>query len=116
MRPIRKLVFSIALAFYFLYELVKSSVNVAAAVLAPSRPVRPTFLMMPLDATSDLEIMLTANLISLTPGTLSVDVEHGRGHLLIHSMFGADDPEDETRALKEGMERRVLRATRGERF
>ncbi len=116
MKRISQLYYSVALALFFLMELFVSSVRVAAAVLFPTRPVRPTFLLMPLDATSDVEIMLTANLISLTPGTLTVDVEAGRGRLLIHSMFGADDPQAEIDSMKQGLERRVLRATRGERI
>ena len=116
MKRILQLYFSVALALFFLMELFISSVRVARAVLSRADKVRPTFLLMPLDATSDAEIMLTANLISLTPGTLTVDVAAGRGQLLIHSMFGADDPQGEIDAMKTGLERRVLRATRGERL
>jgi multicomponent Na+:H+ antiporter subunit E len=115
-KRISQLYYSVALALFFLMELFISSVRVALAVLSPSGKVRPTFLLMPLDASSDSEIMLTANLISLTPGTLTVDVAAGRSQLLIHSMFGADDPQAEIDAMKQGLERRVLQATRGERL
>jgi multicomponent Na+:H+ antiporter subunit E len=49
------------------------------------------------------------NLISLTPGTLSVDVSADRSTLLVHAMFGAD-PEGLVRDLKGGMERMVKEA------
>lgn len=103
----------INLSIYFIYELFVSSVRVAWDVLTPEMKAKPTFIVMPLDAKSDLELMLTANIISLTPGTLSIDLNENRTELLIHSMFGADDREGEIKALKQGIERRVLRATRG---
>jgi len=101
------------LAIYFFYELIVSSLRVAWDVLTPELKAKPTFIIMPLDAKTDLELLLTANLISLTPGTLSIDLNADRNELLIHSMFGARDPEGEIEALKRGIERRVLRATRG---
>ncbi len=108
----RRLWGSIALFFGFIYELVVSSVRVAWDVLTPRTYARPGFVIMPLEAKTDMELMLTANLISLTPGTLSIDLSADRTELLVHSMFGGDDPEAEIAALKHGIERRVLRATR----
>lgn len=108
----RRLWGSIALFFGFIYELVVSSVRVAWDVLTPQSYARPGFVVMPLEAKTDVELMLTANLISLTPGTLSIDLSADRSELLVHSMFGGDDPEAEIAAMKHGIERRVLRATR----
>jgi multicomponent Na+:H+ antiporter subunit E len=96
---------------FFLYDLFTSSIAVAWDILTPTLRARPCFLEMPLDARTDVEIMLTANLISLTPGTLSVDVSPDRRTLLVHAMF-ADDPEAVIAGLKDGMERRVLEALR----
>ena len=112
MSLIRRLWGAITLFFYFHYELIVSSVRVAWDVLTPHNYARPGFVVMPLDAKTDVELMLTANLISLTPGTLSVDLNEDRSELLVHSMFGGDDPEAEIAAMKHGIERRVLRATR----
>lgn len=99
---------SLHLVLYFFYELVVSSLRVAWAVIVPSSVKHPAFLTMPLDVKSDLEIMLVANLISLTPGTLSIDVSEDRSSLLVHAMF-AEDPEAEVKGLKDGMERMVAR-------
>ena len=112
MTLIRRVWGAFSLFVYFHYELIVSSLRVAWDVLTPRNYARPGFVVMPLDARSDTEVMLTANLISLTPGTLSIDLSNDRSQLLIHSMFGGDDPEAEVRALKRGIERRVLRATR----
>ena len=102
---------AVKLALYFLWDLVTSSITVAHDILTPTDYSRPAFLEMPLDARTDVEIMLTANLISLTPGTLSVDVSPDRSRLLIHAMF-AEDPDAVIRDLKDGIERRVLEAMR----
>ena len=64
---------------------------------------------MPLDAKTDAGILLVTNLISLTPGTLSIDVSEDRKTLKVHAMF-ADDPDAVCHALKSGMEKWVIDA------
>lgn len=97
---------AIRLLAFFLYELIKSSVDVAWDILTPTHRARPRLLEMPLDAKSDAGILMATNLISLTPGTLSVDVSEDRSTLLVHAMF-ADDPDTLIADLKGGMERKV---------
>ena len=99
-----------ALAVFFVYELVLSSVRVAWAVIAPNPPISPGIIAVPLDVRTDLQITLFANLVSLTPGTLSLDVSEDRRTLYVHDMF-VDDPATSSTALKAGMERKVLEAT-----
>lgn len=96
----------IRLFFFFLYELVVSSIRVAWDVITPAHRSNPAIIEMPLDVKSDLEILLVTNLISLTPGTLSLDVSPDRSTLYVHAMF-ADDPEALIHELKDGMERKV---------
>ena len=96
----------VRLVLFFLYELVVSSLRVAWDVITPSHKSRPAIIEMPLDVKSDIEILLVTNLISLTPGTLSLDVSPDRSTLIVHAMF-ADDPEALIRELKDGMERKV---------
>jgi multicomponent Na+:H+ antiporter subunit E len=91
---------------YFLYELIVSSVRVAWDVITPTQLSNPAIVEMPLDVKSDLEILLVTNLISLTPGTLSLDVTPDRSTLIVHAMF-ADDPNALVDELKNGMERMV---------
>jgi multicomponent Na+:H+ antiporter subunit E len=91
---------------FFLYELVVSSFRVAWDVITPRHKSNPAILEMPLDVQSDLEILLVTNLISLTPGTLSLDVTPDRKTLIVHAMF-ADDPDALVKELKDGMERMV---------
>jgi multicomponent Na+:H+ antiporter subunit E len=64
---------------------------------------------MPLDVRGEMEVLLVTNLISLTPGTLTLDVSEDCSTLYFHVMF-ADDPDAIRKQLKEGMERWVIEA------
>lgn len=93
----------------FIYELIVSSVRVAWDVITPTHLSQPGVIAVPLDVTTDEEILLVANLISLTPGTLSLDVSSDRRTLYVHAMF-VDDPEALRQELKTGMEQSVIEA------
>ncbi len=99
------------LATFFGKELLISNLKVLWDVITPRHISRPGIIAIPLDARTDLEIMLVANLISLTPGTLSLDLSEDRRLLYIHVMF-LDDIDQTRRQIKEGLERRVLEVMR----
>lgn len=94
------------LSVYFLKELVKSCLMVARDCIARHPRLHPAIVRMPIGEKSDLEIFVLANLITLTPGTLTLDVAEDRSFLLIHSIY-AEDPEALVADLKSGMEHRV---------
>ncbi len=110
-RYCRKLFDGTLLTLYFIYELIKSSLKVSWDVLTPKHRSKPALIAVPIEAKTDAEITVLANLVSLTPGSLSVDISEDRSHLLIHALF-VDDPEAFKEELKNGMERRVLEAMR----
>lgn len=91
---------------YFLVQMIKSNLRVAHDVLTPTHHMRPGVIGLCLEATSDLEITIFANLISLTPGTLSLDISSDRKVLYIHAMY--IDDLDELRAEIRDLERRLL--------
>lgn len=101
----------VGLTLFFLKELVVSSVRVAIDVLKPEMTMTPALIAVPLDLKSDAAITLLANLVSLTPGTLSVDVADDRSCLYVHAMYG-DDPEAVRRSIKHDFERRILEVIR----
>ena len=104
----RRTIAAVGLTLYFIYDLISSSVQVALAVLFPGSTIKPLFVEVELDAKTDVAIMMIANLTSLTPGTLSVDVAPDGRRLLIHAMF-ASDPQSVIDGVKRGLEPRVLR-------
>jgi multicomponent Na+:H+ antiporter subunit E len=87
-RSLRRIRSVISLALLFLYELGVSAVRVAIVVLTPDMKsvLRPAIIAFPLTIKSDAEITLLANLITLTPGTLSVDVSEDRSLLYVHAL------------------------------
>ena len=98
-------------ALFFTKELIVATYRVAKDIVKPLPLMRPGVIGIPLDAETDLEITMLANLITLTPGTLSLDVSPDRKTLYIHAMYvvSADDLRKE---IKEGMERRLLELLR----
>jgi len=107
----RRVVRMAALALLFVRELILSALRVAALVIRPRLDLRPALVAFPLTVTSDVEITLLANLITLTPGTLSVDVSQDRRHLLIHAI-DVRDREELIRGIREGLEAKVMEACR----
>ena len=99
----------IKLVAMFHYELVVSSVSVLIDIITPTHRACPAIIEMPLSVKSDAGILLVTNLITLTPGTLSLDVSEDRKTLKIHAMF-ADNPDAVCAELKNGMERWVIDA------
>lgn len=96
---------------YFIWQLIVSNLRVLWDVVTPTHISKPGIIGVPLDAKSDFEIMLVANLVSLTPGTLSLDVSSDRTILYVHVMF-LDDVEATRLQIKEGIEKKVLEAIR----
>lgn len=105
----RRLWLLVRLAAVFLYELAISGLTVARLVLSPRLGFRSGIIAIPLDARNDLEITLFANLISLTPGTLSIDVSEDRRTLYVHAM-ATDDPEADKAAMKQAFEKNIAEA------
>jgi len=101
----------LGLITYFGKELLISNLKVLWDVITPQHISRPGIIALPLDAKTDAEIMLVANLISLTPGTLSLDLSDDRRLLYIHVMF-LDDIDQTRRQIKQGLEKRVLEVMR----
>jgi multicomponent Na+:H+ antiporter subunit E len=99
-------------ALFLLQDLVLSTIRVAWEVMTPAKKRRQAIVAVPLDAKTDLEIAILANLITFTPGTMSVDVSSDRSILYIHAMF-VDDAESFRHTIKDGYERRVLELVRG---
>lgn len=97
-----------AFVVFYLWQLVKSNVRVAYDVVTPGYRLKPAVIAVPLDAETDAEVTLLANLITLTPGTLALDLSADRKTLYVHVMYLDADPEQTRREIKEQLERRVL--------
>ncbi len=109
-----------ALRFFAFYikEVILSSLRVAHDVLTPRAHMNPGVIALKLDARSAVEITALANLISLTPGSLTMDVSRDRRTLYFHAMYiDDDDVAAVRRAIKRDLESRIMElfGTAGER-
>lgn len=96
---------------FFLWELILANLRVAVIVLSPRLRVRPGIVAIYLDAETPIEITLLANLITLTPGSLSLDVSTDRRVLYLHAI-DIDDVEQFRQEIKSGFEARILEVMR----
>ncbi|APU15855.1 MULTISPECIES: Na+/H+ antiporter subunit E [Actinoalloteichus] len=96
--------------FYYALEVVKSSTTVALDILTPGSRATPAFVEVRLRCTTDLEITMLANMISLTPGTVTVATRRRPATLWVHGMY-VDDRESFREELY-AMEDRLLAVTR----
>jgi multicomponent Na+:H+ antiporter subunit E len=99
------------LAVLFAYELVLSGYRVARLVLMPRMHLQPGIFAYRLKVDRNFEITLLANLITLTPGTLSVDVSADRKTLFVHAI-DCSDPDQTRRDIAHGFERKIMEAFR----
>lgn len=101
----------LSLLVLFLKELALSAWKVAVLVVSPRMDLKPGIFAFPLTVTRDFEITLLANLITLTPGTLSVDVSEDRSTLFVHAI-DCSDVEATKRDIANGFERKIMEAFR----
>lgn len=104
-----RLVRVLSLIVLFFKELALSAWKVAVMVVKPKLDVKPGIFAYPLTVTSDFEITLLANLITLTPGTLSVDVSDDRKTLFVHAIDCADI-EATKNDIRNGFEKKIMEA------
>lgn len=97
----------IKLLAFTVYELIVSSVQVAWDVLTIKPMSVPAIIKIKLDCKTDIEKMLLSNLISLTPGTLVINLSDDKEYLYIHAMF-ARDIEAVKQDIKEKLEPKVM--------
>ena len=94
------------LAAFFAWALIVANLRVAIDVLRPHTNIRPAIVAIPLDVTSDAEILLLSMLINITPGSVTIDLAADRRTLYVHVMHitSIEASRDE---IKTGFERRV---------
>lgn len=105
-----KRVFSlIELFFFFIKEVLLSNIKVARDALSPSPTIEPGFVSIELAQMTDRQLFVLANMITMTPGTLSLKFSQDKRNLMLHTLYS-----DTAKTLQEDItlnyERRVLNA------
>ncbi|MGD9929482.1 MAG: Na+/H+ antiporter subunit E [Mangrovibacterium sp.] len=80
----------VAFVVFFLRKLVAANLFIAYDLITPGLKIKPALFSVPLILSSDLQILLLVNLISMTPGSLAVDIDPNKTSILVHSMYAED--------------------------
>lgn len=93
-----KLIKLIGFGFFYAKEVVVSNVRVAIDIVTPRHLMKPEILEIDVSNLSARQLFVASNLITMTPGTLSLDVVDNR--LFIHSMYCLDKEKDAEALVK----------------
>jgi multicomponent Na+:H+ antiporter subunit E len=96
-----------ALIGYLVWQIVLANLRMTKDVISIRPPICPGVIRLPLDITTDGEILLLAAMINVTPGSVALDVSADRRVMYVHVMH-IKTAEDARRQIKDGFERRVL--------
>jgi multicomponent Na+:H+ antiporter subunit E len=104
-RPLyfRKVALGVTLTLVFLKELLLSNIAVLRVVFGPRARVRSGVIALPTELTNEVALTALANMITLTPGTLTLDISPDRRYLYVHTL-NLDDPEDVKQAIQQAFE------------
>ncbi len=108
MNFIKNIFLNLELLLYFIKELIKANIQVAKAVFVSNNKLNPAIIEIPLVLKSDMGITLLANMITLTPGTLSLDVSKDRKKLYVH-VLSTDNYQATIEEIQLGFESRLYR-------
>jgi multicomponent K+:H+ antiporter subunit E len=101
--PLRLLRFILVIG----YDILTANITVARLIVWRADRLHPGFFTIPLEVKSDMAISLLANIISLTPGTLSARLSPDRRELLVHALH-LDDAAEQIATIKQRYERPLL--------
>lgn len=97
-------------AAMLLYDIVVANLQVAALILGPRSRLAPAYVSVPLELRNDFAVTVLASTVTLTPGTISVDVvrDGSGGRVLVVHALRCLDPAELVRSIKDRYERRLM--------
>ncbi|MFC7372713.1 Na+/H+ antiporter subunit E [Fictibacillus iocasae] len=98
------------LIYLFIKELILANIEVLKWVYKPKLDMQPGIIAVPIDLKRNWEITLLANLITLTPGTLSVDISRDQRYIYIHAI-DLPDVNDTIMSIKDSFEKAIREVT-----
>jgi len=101
----------IGFLFFYIKEVIIANMRIAYEIITPTHNMKPGVLAIPLELKSDLEILAINNLITMTPGTLGLDVSTDKKVIYIHAMY-IDNADEIRRQIKAGLEKKIMEVTR----
>lgn len=96
---------------FYIREIFAANLRIAYDIISPRYRIKPGIIAVPLDASTDWELLLLNNLLTMTPGTLSLDISTDRQVIYVHAMY-VTDPELIRQEMKLGIEKKILEVSR----
>ncbi len=87
MKILKKIYYSIEFIGYYLLKLLQANLFIAYDILTPKMHINPAFMKVPVNLKTDTGLLLFSNLLSMTPGTLSIDVSKDKKILFVHVLY-----------------------------
>lgn len=109
MKIIRKTYHFIVFLGLYQVKLISANLFIARDILTPRMRINPGIIEVEVNLKSDFGILLLSNLVSMTPGTLSMDLDRERNILLVHLLYM--DKKENTEKEIEGIMRRIRHIT-----
>ena len=106
--PMRLINLILYVLIFFPIELIKANLDVAFRALNPKLPVNPGIVKIPVDVKSEYAQSMVANSITLTPGTITMDIveEDGQTNYYVHWInVATQDPKEAGDAIKGTLEK-----------
>lgn len=101
----------ICLIGLFFKELISANIQVLLLIVQPKMPIKPAIFALPIVLEKDWEITLLSSLITLTPGTLVLDVSEDSKTLYIHALnYG--DADEAIDSIKNTFEKAIQEVSR----
>lgn len=92
--------------FVVIYDIVVANMQVAVLVLGPTSRLRPGFVAIPIELSTDVGITVLASTVSLTPGTVSTEVSEDKQWLYVHALH-LDNEQELIDEIKQRYERPI---------
>jgi multicomponent Na+:H+ antiporter subunit E len=96
---------------FYLMQLIKANMIIAKDILSKNPNITPGFIEIEIEAKRDSEILALVNLISMTPGTLCLDISEDKKYIYVHDMY-LKDIASAKQNIKNGLEKKILEITR----
>lgn len=102
----------VKLVFLFLHDLIVSTIHVSRIVLKKDMNIRPGIFRYDTTLETDWEVTMLALLITLTPGTLSIDISDDYKAIYVHSLH-VPNIEEEIATIRKSYEGAIMEVFHG---
>ncbi|MFW6246016.1 MAG: Na+/H+ antiporter subunit E [Tangfeifania sp.] len=91
MRILKKIYYMLEFVGFYLYNLAAANIYIAWDILTPKMRMKPAFMEIPVNLETDLGLLLFSNLLSMTPGTISMDISEDKKTVYVHVLYYKSD-------------------------